>query len=170
MVVDYEMIKDYLRYIRQFKLHIAFLLAVLLSVFYCTNCRITKEPEKVWNLRGKLVTLAEHLQGIPYKFGGYDLEGFDCSGFVYYVYDSFGIRLPRTAKGQAKLKRGISLKRAKPGDVLAFKLKRQWHTAIYTEKNYFVHAPNQRGVVRKEYMNSYWKKHLKSVISIIKSH
>jgi len=166
-MINFEKIKDIPYYARQFKLHILLLTALLFSVFYCTNCTIKKEPDKVWNLRGKLVLLAENLQGIPYRSGGYDLEGFDCSGFVYYVYDSFGIRLPRTAKGQGKMKGSISLKRAKPGDVLGFKFKRRWHTAIYTGKKYFVHAPNSRGVVRKEYLNSYWKKRLKSVISII---
>jgi cell wall-associated NlpC family hydrolase len=140
------------------------LLVFLFAVFYCS---IRKEPERVWDLRGKIVLLTEHLQGIPYKYGGYDLEGFDCSGLVYYVYDAFGIKLPRTAKKQAKMKQTVKFKRAKPADILVFKLRRSWHTAIYIGGKSFIHAPNRKGVVRREHLDSFWKKRLKSVVSVI---
>ncbi|UCH96023.1 MAG: C40 family peptidase [Candidatus Aminicenantes bacterium] len=112
--------------------------------------------------------LTESLEGLPYKYGGYELNGFDCSGLVYYVYDCFGIKLPRTAKKQAKLKEKISLKRAKPGDILAFKLRSGWHTAIFIGGKSFIHAPRRRDNVRKEALDSFWKKRLKKVIRIIK--
>ena len=140
---------------------------LLIMVLFIPLCHVKKEPEKVWNLRGKIVELSNSLIGIPYKYGGYDLEGFDCSGFVYYVYDSFGIKLPRTAKKQAKIKKKIKLKRAKPADILAFKLKRQWHTAIYTGKDLFIHSPSRKGFVRKEKLTAFWKSRLKSVVRII---
>jgi hypothetical protein len=130
-------------------------------------CHIKKKPEKVWNVRGKIAVLTKSLIGLPYQYGGYELDGFDCSGLVYYVYDCYGIKLPRTAKKQAKLKEKISLKRAKPGDILAFKLKRRWHTAIYIGDKSFVHAPNRREKVQKETINAFWKKRLKRVIRII---
>ena len=142
-----------------------FTLWLVLTIAFC---RIRKEPDKVWDLRGKITTLTENLIGLPYRFGGYELDGFDCSGLVYYVYDCFGIKLPRTAKKQAKLKRKISLNRAKPGDILAFKLKGGWHTAIYFGGEWFIHAPNKRGAIRKEKLDSFWKKRLKKVIRIIK--
>lgn len=107
------------------------------------------------------------LIGVPYRYGGYDLDGFDCSGLVYYVYDCFGINIPRTAKKQAKLKSKVKLKKARPGDILVFKVKRRWHTGIYVGKNLFVHAPTKRGRVRKENLNSYWKGRFKSAISLI---
>jgi hypothetical protein len=142
---------------------------VLFFVILLTSvCHIKKEPEKVWNVRDKIAVLAKSLIGLPYQYGGYELDGFDCSGLVYYVYDCYGIKLPRTAKKQAKLKEKVSLKRAKPGDILAFKLKRRWHTAIYIGDNSFIHAPNQRENVRKEAINAFWKKRLKKVIRIIK--
>ena len=142
-------------------------IVLLMVVLLIPLCRVKHEPEKVWNLRGKIVDLAKSLKGIPYKYGGSDLEGFDCSGFVYYVYDSFGIKLPRTAKKQAKLKKKVRLKRAKPADILVFKLKRQWHTAIYTGGKSFIHAPNSKGFIRKESLNAFWKPRLKSIIHII---
>lgn len=140
------------------------LLTIILLISYC---RLRKEPEKAWNLRGKMVVLAKSLIGLPYKYGGYEINGFDCSGFVYYVYDCFGIKIPRTAKKQARLKGKIKLKRTKPADILVFKHKRRWHTAIYIGDKFFVHAPNKKNQVRKESLNKFWKKRLKYVISII---
>ncbi len=131
-------------------------------------CRIQKEPEKLRNPRSKIVELANRLVGLPYRYGGNELYGFDCSGLVYYVYDCFGIRLPRTAQQQAGLKGKISLQEAKPGDILAFKLKSGWHTALYTGSKSFIHAPNRRGKVKKETLDSSWKKRLKKVIRVIK--
>jgi len=142
-------------------------IALLLVILLTSVCQIKKEPEKVWNIRNKIAVLTKSLIGLPYQYGGYELDGFDCSGLVYYVYDCYGIKLPRTAKKQAKLKEKISLKRAKPGDILAFKLKRRWHTAVYIGDKSFVHAPNRKEKVREETLNTFWKKRLKRVIRII---
>ena len=141
---------------------------ILLIIFLLISCcLVRKEPEKVWDLRGKIALLAKSMEGLPYKYGGYEIDGFDCSGLVYYVYDSFGIKLPRTAKKQAELKEKIKFKRARPADILVFKLKRRWHTSIYIGDKLFIHAPNKRSRVRKESLDKYWKKRLKYVVQII---
>ena len=144
------------------------IIIILILVLSCTYCSFKSEPEKVWNLRGKIVTLAESLRGIPYHYGGTDIDGFDCSGFVYYLYDSFGVDIPRTAKKQGKVKAHIKFKNAKPGDILVFKTKRrQWHSGIFVSNKYFIHSPNGRGVVRREKYTKYWKKRIKYTISIL---
>lgn len=147
----------------RYRYQLALLVALILLISYCA---IKKEPE-VYDLRGKIVNLTEHLAGMPYKYGGDDLEGFDCSGLVYYVYDSFGITLPRTAKKQARLKPRVSLRKARPADILAFKLRGRYHTAIYVGDNSFIHAPNRRVPIRKELINAFWKKRLKAVIKLL---
>ena len=81
----------------RFNLYIVILLIITLLT---SCCLVRKEPGKVWDLRGKIVLLAKSLAGLPYKYGGHEIDGFDCSGLIYYVYDSFGIKLPRTAKKQ----------------------------------------------------------------------
>lgn len=144
-----------------------FFILLLIILFFVSYCRVSTHPGKVWNLRGKVVGLAKSLTGLPYEYGGEEIYGFDCSGFVYYVYDSFGIKLPRTAKKQAKLDERIKFKRAKPADILVFKIKRQWHTAIYIGNGSFVHAPNKRSRIRVEKLNTFWKKRLKHAIRII---
>ncbi|MCP4213763.1 MAG: C40 family peptidase [bacterium] len=131
------------------------------------NCRARVNPVGVTNLKGKMVVLALSLTGLPYRYGGEDLDGYDCSGFVYYVYDCFGVKIPRTAKQQARLKRKIRLGGAEPGDILVFKLKRRRHTAIYLGDNRFIHAPNKRSRVRIEQLNGFWKKRLKGVIRVV---
>gem|GEM_PF-1930945 len=143
------------------------LILVLVILFFISYCRVSTRPGKVWNLRGKVVGLAKSLTGLPYKHGGEEIYGFDCSGFVYYVYDSFGIRLPRTAKKQAKLDGQIKFKRARPADILAFRIKRRWHTAIYIGNDSFIHAPNKRSRVRVEKLNTFWRKRLKHAVRII---
>ena len=141
------------------------ILIIALSVHFCN---VKSEPGKVWGLRSKIIELAESLKGIKYQYGGSEIYGFDCSGFVQYVYGSFGIDIPRTAKKQGKIKYRVKFDKAKPGDILIFKISRKkWHSGIYVNRKYFIHSPNGRGYVRREKYSGYWMKKMKYVISII---
>jgi cell wall-associated NlpC family hydrolase len=132
-------------------------------------CVVRTAPENSAGARRQIVRLAENLAGLPYVYGGSDVDGFDCSGLVFYVYDCFGIRLPRSAREQAQLEHAVKLKHAAPGDILVFKLKRIWHSAIYLGENRFIHAPNAEGWVRFESLNGYWLSHLQAVIAVLKN-
>lgn len=68
----------------------------------------------------KLISHALSLQGIPYVWGGTSLKGFDCSGFVQYVFKASGISLPRTAAEQYKLGVPVSRDELRPGDLVFF--------------------------------------------------
>jgi cell wall-associated NlpC family hydrolase len=138
-----------------------------LVISLVTGCGIKSVPEKSWNLRSKITRLAVDLVGLPYRLGGEDITGFDCSGFVFYVYGAFGLRIPRTAKKQGKLKHAVRFRNAKAGDILVFKIRKGWHSAIYAGDNTFIHAPNQQSSVKSEKLNHYWKSRLKKVIQII---
>lgn len=146
---------------------IVLVLLVLLVLLVMPFCRVRKEPEVIWNLRGKLVELAKSLVGLPYRYGGEEIDGFDCSGFVYYLYDCYGIKLPRTAAGQSGLKGKIKLKYAQPADILLFKFGRRWHTAFYIGSNRFIHAPVKNDRLRVESLNESWKQRLQYVIRVI---
>ncbi len=150
-------------------LGLGFVLLFTLTTLTLPGCSARKPIEdKVWNIRGKMVTLAESLVGLNYRYGGEDLDGFDCSGLVFYIYDCYGVKIPRTAKKMLKLKPKVSLKKAKPGDILIFKLKRRrWHTGFFVGDNMFIHAPNRRAKLRREPLNKYWRKRLKAVVHII---
>ena len=151
---------------KQSKIRCACAAALLLA---CSACAVMTEPQARHILRRQIVGLAQSLAGIPYVYGGSDIDGFDCSGLVFYVYDCFGIRLPRSAREQARIKGAIKLKNAAPGDILVFKLKRIWHSAIYLGDNRFVHAPNADGWVRFEVLNEYWRSHLHTVAAVLPS-
>ncbi len=141
---------------------------IVVLILSLSFCHIQKEPGKVYDLRGKIVQLTKHLVGLSYQLGGEDIDGFDCSGLVYYVYGCFGITVPHAAKKQAKLKNKVTLKHARPGDIVVFKIRRSYHTGIYIGKDTFIHAPKINSPVRQELLKNYWKNHLESVIQLIK--
>ena len=70
--------------------------------------------------RQELVDYAKTLIGIKYKWGGETTKGFDCSGFVKYVYNHFGISIERTSRDQAKGGKAIKKSELKPGDLVFF--------------------------------------------------
>lgn len=68
-----------------------------------------------------LVTFSKTLIGTPYKYGSTDpTVGFDCSGFITFVFNHFGIQVPRTSIGFTNVEHKIDLRNAKPGDIILF--------------------------------------------------
>lgn len=59
--------------------------------------------------------------GTPFKWGGDDVDGFDCSGLFYYVFDKFGLSIPRTSKYQVQMGAKVPLSKVEKGDFLFFK-------------------------------------------------
>ncbi len=108
-----------------------------------------------------LVETALSLRGTPYRNGGSDLAGFDCSGFTQYVFAKFGLPLPREVREQ--FTSGIKIKLASlvPGDLLFFSTTSNEvsHVGIALGDDRFVHAPSSTGVVRVESLKTtYWSK------------
>jgi lipoprotein Spr len=69
----------------------------------------------------ELVAFARTLEGIPYTAGSADPDlGFDCSGFVTYVFNHFGIRVPRPSVDFTYVNREIDVTQARPGDLVLF--------------------------------------------------
>jgi cell wall-associated NlpC family hydrolase len=111
----------------------------------------------------ELVIQAMGLLGVPYKRGGTSEEkGFDCSGFVRYMYEkSVGLVLPRRAEEQAKVTEEINRNELKPGDLVFFNtMKRTFsHVGIYVGDGKFIHAPRPGKAVRVDDMReAYWQK------------
>jgi cell wall-associated NlpC family hydrolase len=109
-----------------------------------------------------LLTAALALRGTPYRLGGNDpTTGFDCSGFVRYVFAQFGHQLPREVQAQYKAGRPIARGEIRAGDLVFFETvsKGASHVGIALGHDEFVHAPSSRGVVRTErYTVEYWAK------------
>ena len=70
--------------------------------------------------REYMLAVAENLIGVPYKYGGEDKKGFDCSGFVKYVYKQVGVKLPHNAHMMSKLGSIVSREEARLGDLVVF--------------------------------------------------
>jgi cell wall-associated NlpC family hydrolase len=107
----------------------------------------------------EIVALALSLRGTPYRNGGSDPSGFDCSGFVQWVFAQHGVALPREVHQQYGAGRAVDSDDVLPGDLVFFETvsKGASHVGIALGDGEFVHAPSSRGVVRIErYTNGYW--------------
>ena len=112
---------------------------------------------------GDLVRTALEFIGVPYRNGGSDPSGFDCSGFVQWVFGQHGLALPREVRDQYQAGRTIDLDEVREGDLLFFETVARGasHVGIALGHGRFVHAPSSRGVVRVEpYTASYWARRL----------
>lgn len=115
--------------------------------------------EKTDQMLGK----AMGLLGVPYKRGGSSTEtGFDCSGFVRYMYEtSVGRLLPRRADEQAAATDKIDRNELNPGDLVFFNTMRRTfsHVGIYLGDGKFIHAPSAGKAVRVDDLRAaYWTK------------
>ncbi|WP_324172220.1 C40 family peptidase [Sulfurimonas sp.] len=95
----------------------------------------------------------------PYKYGGINKNGLDCSSLIQIVYrDAFSIRLPRTTKDQVKKGYLISKNTTKEGDLVFFKTGyNSRHAGIVIEKGKFMHTSQKNGVSISSMSNPYWK-------------
>lgn len=94
-----------------------------------------------------ITSLARQYLGVPYVWGGTSPAGFDCSGFVYYIFGRCGVALPRAADGQ--FYGGIPVDRPQPGDLVFFSTYEQGpsHVGIYLGGGEFIHASSGAGCV-----------------------
>lgn len=98
----------------------------------------------------QLVQLAYTLIGSPYASGGNTPAGFDCSGFVQYVYSQIGISISRSSTTQIKDGVAVSYENAMPGDILSWGYADgvATHSAIYVGEGKMIHSTNPRqGVI-----------------------
>ena len=99
------------------------------------------------------------LRGIPYRLGGADPSGFDCSGLVWYVFGQHGLALPRTVEEQFRVGGSIDPSQLEAGDLVFFSTVTAGasHVGIVIGGDSFIHAPSSNGVVRVERLGaSYW--------------
>jgi cell wall-associated NlpC family hydrolase len=88
--------------------------------------------------------VASGYQGVPYVYGGATPAGFDCSGFIMYVYAQFGISLPHSSTGQGAAGTRIPQSEAQPGDLVIM----DGHDGFYAGNGNILHAPYEGASVR----------------------
>lgn len=126
--------------------------------------------------RALLVATADDLVGTRYRYGGTSPKtGFDCSGFVHWVYSRQGIDLPRTTHGLTTAGSRIPARRTEllPGDLLLFAGHgtRVTHVAIYVGDGRIIHASSGQGEVRYDDLDSargrWFRRHVISARRVI---
>jgi len=111
-----------------------------------------------------VANLAHEYVGSRYRWGGTSPAGFDCTGFVQFVYRQFGLNLPHNEAGQLASGQRVSADELEPGDVLVFAntyRRGLSHVGIYVGEGQFVHAADERhGVTVSNLWDGYWSTRL----------
>jgi murein DD-endopeptidase / murein LD-carboxypeptidase len=115
----------------------------------------------------ELLAYGRKFLGVPYRSGGKGPGGFDCSGFVSYVFSNFGEKLPSSSAAMSLIGNRVGINDAKPGDLIYFKgrslhSRRVGHIGIVTENNdgniRFIHASLNKGITFDEISLDYYRK------------
>jgi lipoprotein Spr len=110
----------------------------------------------------KLITTIYDWMGVPYKYGGNDKKGVDCSGFINIIYPIvYNTKVPRVTVLLEKEAEPVKRHALKEGDLVFFKIntKNVGHAGIYLFDDYFVHASTSRGVIISKLEEIYWNKY-----------
>jgi cell wall-associated NlpC family hydrolase len=103
---------------------------------------------------GGVVGIAMRYLGTPYSWGGSSPAGFDCSGFVMYVYSQVGVSLPHYTGAQWNMGVPVSRDQLEPGDLVFFD--GLSHVGIYIGGDQFIHAPHTGDVVKISSLSESW--------------
>ena len=163
---------------------------IKLIISHDKNCTISIEDEnrtiiinsdtnqttpkiKKLTIEESIIKLAKSKIGIPYKRAGQDLKGFDCSGFVYYIFKENNITIPRTSKMQSKAGETLSLSEIKKGDILSFDTTDKGHinhSGIYLGDGTFIHSSSgkAKGVTISKLNSGFYKDKFKWGVRVTK--
>ena len=147
------------RYQRAYRFAVSCACAVVLS-FSASAALAAPEAAPASSRGGEIAHLAEAYVGSPYRWGGTSPAGFDCSGFVMFVFSQFGVDLPHDDFGILQSGEAVSAEDLQPGDVLVFANTYRAglsHVGIYLGDGQFVHAVDERhGVSVSKLWDDYW--------------
>lgn len=129
-----------------------------------TDQKPSISPEKAIESPGtQALDVARKMLGIPYRYGGTDPRGFDCSGLVRYAFNQSGVKLPRTSREIFRASQKINPQKIEPGDLVFFALSANKisHVGIYAGQSRFIHSPSSgKGVSYASMANPYWQRRL----------
>jgi cell wall-associated NlpC family hydrolase len=132
----------------------------LVSVAGCASAAAKRSPDATASSRpltgsqSRIVATALRYVGVPYARGGTSPAGFDCSGFVMYVFGRHGVALPHSAEAQYRLGTPVGRDKLQPGDIVFFD--RLGHSGIYIGDARFVHATKPGDVVKISRIDESW--------------
>ncbi len=144
-------------------LRVALTLALVALLASCAS--VPRAPPGALSSGEAIAASAAALVGTPYRFGGSDARGFDCSGLAVYAYEKAGIAIPRTAREQQRAAHPVPVRDLLPGDLVFFRIRSLHvnHVGIYVGAGRFVHAPRSDAFVTYASLGrGFYRKHLVS--------
>jgi cell wall-associated NlpC family hydrolase len=123
-----------------------------------------------------LLKYAKYFKGGKYVWGGTSPKGFDCSGYVQYLYKKHGVNLPRTAWSQSKQGKPVTLSELQKGDLLFFLTDKKrgipvTHVGIYLGNGEFIHAASKKkGIIISPITHGKYRKCFVSARRVLASH
>jgi peptidoglycan DL-endopeptidase LytF len=114
-------------------------------------------------VKNAIVTDSINYTGVPYVWGGETPEGFDCSGFIYYMFSKHGVDTSRTTSGMLYQQgKSIEQNQLQQGDLVFFGVNKPGvvsHVGFYIGDNQFISATSSKGIWVYTMDNSYWKQY-----------
>ncbi|MCP4580046.1 MAG: hypothetical protein GY839_00400 [candidate division Zixibacteria bacterium] len=143
-------------------------LVIVIILASCGSAPKHKAPQDRFSHKQRLTiaTTARSYLGLPYRYGGRNKNGFDCSGLVNRVYtEALGMKLPRTTGKLFELSYQINSRQAGTGDLAFFRIKgaRIDHVGIMINRYEFIHASTSRGVIVSNFKSDYYRKHFAGI-------
>ncbi len=139
--------------------------------------KILGQLDEIGNKRQNLANIVKNAQrhlGEPYVWGGTIPGGFDCSGYMQYIYKKEGVAIPRTAYEQSKVGKEVSRSNLRKGDLLFFLTDKSrgipiTHVGMYIGNGKFIHAASKRqGIIISSFEKSRYAKLFVKAKRIIK--
>lgn len=124
------------------------------ATFGCSTRQIKRHLDWIYFL--------EEWQGVPYRYGGINKEGVDCSALVQNAYRKiYAMKVPRDSRSQFKWCSSIPRRKLKWGDLLFFTIesKEITHVGIYLCNGWFMHASSSKGVMTSRLEDKYFDKY-----------
>ena len=121
-------------------------------------------PNKEFESPGaQALDVARKILGIPYRYCGINMKGFDCSGLARDAFKQCGTMLPRTSREIFRVIQRIDPQKIEPGDLVftALSANKISHGGIYAGQSRFIHSPSSgKGGIYASRENPYWQKRL----------
>jgi cell wall-associated NlpC family hydrolase len=140
------------------------------SMEYGDKTAVTRQTDAPSSRMSALFSDVRQYFGIRYRFGGTTPAGFDCSGFVQFMFSKvFNMQLPRSSKEMSALGIKVGRSELKPGDLVFFRNGRNRinHVGIFIGNNTFIHSSLSRGITRTSLSENYFDKRFATGVRIL---